>query len=246
MADVIVGRNPVLEALKAGRSLNKIIISRGVDNQPVIAEITQLARSRNVPVEYAAREAIDRLSAGSVHQGVAAVAVPREYLALDDLLEISNKKNEAPLYCVLDGIEDPHNLGAIIRTAEASGVHGIVIRSRRAAGVTEAVSRASAGAVEYLPVAMVSNIAQSVEWLKKKNIWVFGIDARGETDYTRADFKIAAAIVIGSEGQGISDLVRKRCDYLVSIPMKGMITSLNASVAAGIVMYEAFRQRQFK
>ena len=162
---------------------------------------------------------------------------------MEDLITLSKKRGEPPFYCALDGIEDPQNLGAIIRTADASGVHGVLIRSRRAAGLTAAVAKASAGAVEYVPVARVSNISQAIETLKKNNIWVTGIDSAGSIDYRKADFKPPTAIVIGSEGKGLSDLVKRRCDYLASIPMRGKITSLNASIAAALVMYEVFRQR---
>lgn len=181
----------------------------------------------------------------SAHQGVIAYAAAKDYVDLDDLLALSRKRGEPPLYCILDGIEDPHNLGAILRTADASGIHGVVIRSRRAVGLTAAVAKASAGAVEYVPVARVANIAQTIEMLKKNNVWVVGIDLGGEADYTQMDFTVPSAIVIGAEGKGVSDLVRKRCDRIASIPMKGRISSLNASVAAALVMYEAFRQRKW-
>lgn len=241
--DVIAGRNPVLEALRSGRSLNRIMLARGLAHHSTIAEILHLARGTGVPVEYVPREVLDRLSATSAHQGVLAYVASKDYLDLDDLLEVSRRKNEAALYCILDGIEDPQNLGAMIRTAEAAGVHGVVIRSRRAAGLTSIVSKASAGAVEYVPVARVANISQAMLDLKKAGVWIAGIDASGKTDYTRVDFKLPTAIVIGGEGKGLSDLVKKRCDVLSSIPMRGRITSLNASVAAALVMYEAFRQR---
>jgi len=243
MSDIIEGRNPVIEALKADHPLNKIVLAANTGKHSIIAEILYLARSRGIPVEYVAREALDRISTGGVHQGVIAFAAAKEYVDLDDLLTISQQKGEPPLYCILDGIEDPHNLGAIIRAAEGSGVHGLIIRERRAAGLTGAVAKASAGAVEYVPVARVTNISQSIETLKKNNVWVAGVDAAGETDFHKADFTGATAIVIGSEGKGLSDLVRKRCDYLVSIPMRGKINSLNASIAAALVMYEALRQR---
>jgi len=243
MADIIEGRNPVIEALKSGRPLNKILLARDSGKHSTVAEILYLSRSRGIPIEYVTKNIIDRLSITRAHQGVIAYVAAREYIALEDLITISKERNELPLYCILDGIEDPHNLGAIIRTAEASGVHGVVIRSRRAVGLTAAVAKASAGAVEYLPVAKVSNISQAIETLKKSNIWVIGIDPAGEIDYSKVDFHLPTAIVIGSEGKGLADLVKKRCDYLVSIPMRGRITSLNASIAAALVMYEAFRQR---
>ena len=243
MADIIEGRNPVIEALKSGRPLNKILLARDSGKHSTVAEILYLSRSRGIPIEYVTKSIIDRLSITRAHQGVIAYVAAREYIALEDLITISKERNELPLYCILDGIEDPHNLGAIIRTAEASGVHGVIIRSRRAVGLTAAVAKASAGAVEYLPVAKVSNISQAIETLKKSNIWVIGIDPAGEIDYSKVDFHLPTAIVIGSEGKGLADLVKKRCDYLVSIPMRGRITSLNASIAAALVMYEAFRQR---
>jgi 23S rRNA (guanosine2251-2'-O)-methyltransferase len=167
----------------------------------------------------------------------------KDYVSLDDLLAISKNKNEPALYCILDGIEDPQNLGAILRTAEATGFHGVVVRVRRAVGLTSIVAKASAGAVEYMPVARVVNIAQSVERLKKDGIWVVGIDISGKQDYTGIDYKLPVAIVIGGEDKGLSELVRKRCDSLAFIPMKGRIGSLNASVATAVVMYEAYRQR---
>jgi len=190
-----------------------------------------------------ARRVIDKSSTTSAHQGVIAYTAAKEYVALEDLLIISRERNEPPLYCILDGIEDPHNLGAILRTAEASGIHGVIIRSRRAVGLTAAVAKASAGAVEYVPVARVSNISQAMVTLKRNSVWVVGIDPTGEIDYSQVDFRLPTAIVIGSEGKGLSDLVKKRCDSLASIPMQGKITSLNASIAAALVMYEALKQR---
>jgi 23S rRNA (guanosine2251-2'-O)-methyltransferase len=243
MTDIIEGRNPVIEALKSGRPLSKIMLARNIGQHSSVAEILYLSRSKGIPIEYLAKDIIDKLSTTSVHQGVIAYAAIKEYIALEDLITISKEKNESSLYCILDGIEDPQNLGAIIRTAEASGTHGVLIRSRRAVGLTAAVAKASAGAIEYVPVARVSNISQAIETLKKYNIWAIGIDPAGEIDYDKVDFKLPTAIVIGSEGKGLSDLVKKRCDYLVSIPMQGRITSLNASIAAALVMYEAFRQR---
>ncbi len=243
MTDIIEGRNPVIEALKSGRPLNKILLARNIGQHSSIAEILHLSRSRGIPIEYVTKEVIDRLSTTKANQGIIAYAAVKEYVALEDLLAISRGKKEPALYCILDGIEDPQNLGAIIRTAEACGVHGIIIRSRRAAGLTAAVAKASAGAVEYVPVARVSNISQTIETLKKSNVWITGIDPSGKTAYTRMDFRQSTAIVIGGEGSGLSDLVKKRCDHLASIPMRGKITSLNASIAAALVMYEAFRQR---
>jgi 23S rRNA (guanosine2251-2'-O)-methyltransferase len=244
MEDVITGRNPVLEALRAGRPIQRIQLARNVSRHSAIAEIVHLAQSRGIPLEYVPSEAFRKYSRAVWHQGVIAYAAAKEYHSLEDLFRISREKGELPLYCILDGIEDPHNLGAILRTAEASGTHGVIIRSRRAVGLTAAVARASAGAIEYLPVARVANIAQTIDRLKEKGIWVIGVDPAGREDYRRADFTVPAAIVVGGEGKGISELVKQRCDYLVSIPMRGKISSLNASVAAALVMYEASHQRQ--
>ncbi len=243
MADIIEGRNPVLETLKSGRPINRILLARDIGRHGAIAEVLHLSQARGIPVQYVARRVIDESSTTSAHQGIIAYAAVKEYVALENLLIISKERNEPPLYCILDGIEDPQNLGAILRTAEASGIHGVIIRSRRAVGLTAAVAKASAGAVEYVPVARVSNISQAVVTLKRSDVWVVGIDPTGKIDYSQVDFRLATAIVIGGEGKGLSDLVKKRCDSVASIPMRGKITSLNASIAAALVMYEAFKQR---
>lgn len=244
MSEIIAGRNPVLEALKSGRPINKIILARNIERHTLVGQILHLARQQGIPVEYVARQALDRLSTTTTHQGVIAFAAVKEYIDLDELLVISKQKNEPSLYVILDGIEDPQNLGAIIRTAEAVGVHGVVIRERRAVGLTAVVAKAAAGALEYVSVARVSNISQAIETLKKNNVWVVGIDPAGKAEYDKIDYRLPVAIVIGGEGRGVSDLVKKRCDCLASIPMRGKITSLNAAVAAALVMYEAFRQRR--
>ncbi len=242
MPEIIEGRNPVIEALRAGRPIIKVVLDRNTRGSAV-AEILRLSREQGVPIQYVAGHIIGGQSATGTHQGVIAYGAAKDYVSLDDLLALSREKNESPLYCVLDGIEDPQNLGAILRTAEATGFHGVVVRSRRAVGLTAAVVKASAGAIEYVPVARVANISQSIDALKRNNVWVIGIDMAGELDYGKIDFKLPTAIVIGSEGRGLAELVRKRCDSLAFIPMKGKIGSLNASVAAAVVMYEAFRQR---
>ena len=243
MADTIEGRNPVIEALKSGRPINKILLAGDIGRHTAVAQILNLSQARGIPVEYVTRRVIDESSTTSAHQGVIAYAAAKEYISLEDLLTISRERNEPPLYCILDGIEDPQNLGAILRTAEASGIHGVIIRSRRAVGLTAAVAKASAGAIEYVPVARVSNISQAMVTLKRNGVWVVGIDPAGEMDYSKVDFTLPTAIVIGSEGKGLSDLVKKTCDFLASIPMLGKITSLNASIAAALVMYEALKQR---
>ena len=239
----IEGRNPVLEALRSGRPVSKILLAKNAVRHGAIAEIIHLAQSAGVPVEYVERQAIDRRSRTGASQGVIAVAAVREYTDLDELLTIPAARGEPAFFLVLDGVEDPHNLGAILRTADAAGVHGVITRERRAVGLTPAVEKASAGALEYIPVTRVANIAQTIDALKKGNIWVVGIDRSGKTPYTEIDYKPPTAVVIGGEGKGLSELVRRRCDFLANIPMKGRITSLNASVAAGIVMYEVMGQR---
>jgi len=244
MADIIEGRNPVIETLKSGRPINRILLARDIGRHGAIAEVLHLSQARGIPVEYVTRRVIDESSTTSAHQGVIAYAAVKEYVALENLLIISKERNEPPLYCILDGIEDPQNLGAILRTAEASGIHCVVIRSRRAVGLTAAVAKASAGAIEYVPVARVSNISQAVVTLKRSGVWVVGIDPSSKIDYSQVDFRLATAIVIGGEGKGLSELVKKRCDSVASIPMRGEITSLNASIAAALVMYEAFKQRR--
>jgi 23S rRNA (guanosine2251-2'-O)-methyltransferase len=246
MSDIIEGREPVIEALKSGRPINKILLARTVGRHSTIGQILYLARERGIPVEFVEKNVIEQVTVTPVNQGVIAYAAMKEYVTLDDLMIISKAKNEKPFYCILDGIEDPYNLGAILRSADATGIHGVVIRERRAVGLTASVAKASAGAVEYVPVARVTNISQSIETLKKNNIWVIGLDQGSKTEFNQIDFTMPTAIVIGGEGAGLSDIVKKRCDAVVSIPMCGKIASLNASVAAALVMYEAFRQRREK
>jgi len=243
MASIIEGKNPVIELLKSGHPINKILLADSIKPGDAVTEILRLAQARSIPVERVPRGIIDRQSTTAANQGVIAYAAVKEYVSLDDLLAFSAEKRQPPLYVILDGIEDPQNLGSILRTAYASGIHGVIIRERRAAGLTATVAKASAGAVWYVPVASVSSIADAIETLKKNNVWVTGIESSGEEEYTRMDFKSPCAIVIGSEGKGLSELVKKRCDFLAHIPMRGDITSLNASVAAALVMYEAFKQR---
>jgi 23S rRNA (guanosine2251-2'-O)-methyltransferase len=243
MAEIIEGRNPVVEALRAGRPIIKILLDRGTRSRSTVAEILRLSKASGIPVEFVQKYVIDRQSLTCANQGVIAYAAAKDYVNLGELAAISKERGELPLYCILDGIEDPHNLGAILRTAEATGVHGVIVRSRRAVGLTAAVAKGSAGAVEYIPVARVVNIPRAMETLKKNNVWLIGIDMTGKSDYSQVDFKLPTAIIIGSEGKGLSALVRKRCDIVAFIPMKGKLTSLNASIAAAIVMYEAFRQR---
>ena len=233
----------MIEALKAGRPVSRILLDCNIRGQGAIDQILTLSRAMGVPVEFVERQVIEKQGPAGSSQGVIAFAQSRGFLDLGELMAVSRARPDPPLYMVLDGIEDPHNLGAILRTAEATGVHGVVIRERRAAGITPAVVRASAGAAEHMNIARVANISQAVVTLKKNGVWVTGIDMGGQDDYRAMDFTLPVAIVIGGEGQGLSGLVRRRCDWVASIPMKGKITSLNASVAAAVVMYEALRQR---
>jgi len=244
MSEKIIGRIPVLEALKSGRTLNKVIIAKSIEKSQVISDIVRLSKEKGIPFEWVDKKLLDQKAGTGKHQGIAAMAAPKEYTDVEDILRIAKSKNEPPLIIILDGIEDPHNLGAIIRTAEASGAHGVIIPKRRAAPLTETVSKTSAGAIEYVAVARVTNIRNEIAKLKEAGIWVVGVDQSADKSYIQADFKLPTALVIGSEGKGISKHIRENCELLVSIPMKGKISSLNASVAAAVVLYEAVRQRK--
>lgn len=243
MDDLIEGKNPILEALKAGRSVNKILLAKGLKIDGVINEIIDRAKERQIPIEYVDRHAMERQAEYGASKGIIARTAAHDYISLDNLLDIPGNIGEPALFCILDGIEDPANLGAILRSAGATGIHGVIIRSRRAVGLTSTVAKTSAGAIEYVPVARVTNISQTIERMKKQGIWITGIDMDGRTDFVKIDFTLPSAIVIGAEGKGLSSLVKKNCDTVASIPMKGEISSLNASVAAAIVMHGAFRQR---
>ncbi len=236
----IVGRNPVMEALRSDREIEKILVLKGAEGS--IKKIIGKAKDKRIPVSQVDKATLDRISGGLPHQGVAAYVSSYSYVEVEDILEAARAKGEAPFVIILDNLEDPHNLGAIMRTAEACGVHGIIIPKRRAVGITETVAKASAGAVEYMPVARVSNVAQTLEELKKAGVWIYGCDMDGDT-YYKADLKGSMGLVIGSEGFGISRLVREKCDFIVSIPMVGRITSLNASNAAAVLMCEVRKQR---
>lgn len=240
--DILEGRNPVIEAIKAGRSINKILIAKG-EREGSINYLAALASEKRIVVQEVDRAKLDKISVTGSHQGVIAYVSVKEYVEVDDILEIAGSKDEEPFILILDGITDAQNLGAILRTADACGVHGVIIPKRRAIGLTAAVARASAGAVEYVPVARVTNIAQTIEYLKKENIWVVGTDSSGDKSFQESDLRGPVAIVIGSEGEGMSRLVAEKCDFIVNIPMRGYINSLNSSVAAALVMYEVLRQR---
>jgi 23S rRNA (guanosine2251-2'-O)-methyltransferase len=236
----LTGFHAVEEALAAGRALDRIVIARGRHGERVEA-VVQLARSKSVPVRFEDRLQIDRLAGTREHQGIAALAAAKPALELEDLLAA---KTPQGLLVLLDGIEDPHNLGAIVRTSLAAGANGVVIPERRAAGLTDTVERASAGALAHLPVARVKNLVRAMEEMKKAGYWLIGLDERAEKKYSEADFSGQVGIVLGGEGEGLHELTRKRCDFLVSIPTSGPVRSLNVSVAAGVVLFEVVRQRQ--
>lgn len=239
--DLLLGRNAVTEALRAGRGINRILLAEG-SREAQIAPILELARTRGVPVEFVAREKIERAAQGARHQGVLAQAAPVAYQELDAILRAAEQKGHAPLLVLLDELEDPHNLGALLRTADATGVDGILIPRRRSVPLNATVAKTSAGAIEYVPVARIGNVTQTLKELKAKGFWVAGTDMDG-TPYDKADLKGALVLVIGSEGHGMTRLVKEQCDFIVSLPMVGRINSLNASVAGSILMYEALRQR---
>ena len=239
---IIEGRNAVIEALRSGETIDKIYLAKG-ETDKTLGHIASRAREKGIVVVEADRRKLDGMSRTHAHQGVIALAAMREYVSVQSLLDAAAEKGEAPLLVVCDEISDPHNLGAILRTAECAGAHGVIIPKRRSTGLTAIVGKTSAGAVSYMPVARVSNLPATLEELKKKGVWVYGTAAEGTTSLYDADLKGPAAIVIGSEGSGMGRLVREKCDFLVSIPMKGHISSLNASAAAAILLYEAVRRR---
>lgn len=243
--DVLVGRNAVTEALKSGRGINKLWIASG-DREGSVAEIAALAKERGIVVQYVERAKIESLAGGHRHQGVLAYVAPVPYAELDDILKAAEEKGEAPFLVLLDELEDPHNLGALLRTADATGVHGILIPKRRSVSLNATVAKTSAGAVEYVPVARIGNIAQTLKKLKEKGFWVAGADMDGEKAYYEADLTGPLVLVVGSEGRGMSRLTKEACDFIVSMPMVGRINSLNASVAGSILMYESMRQRLHK
>ena len=239
---IIEGRNAVIEALRSGENIDKIYLAKG-ETDKTLGHIASRAREKGIVVVEADRRKLDGMSRTNAHQGVIALAAMREYVSVQSLLSAAAAKGEPALLVVCDEISDPHNLGAILRTAECAGAHGVIIPKRRSAGLTAIVGKTSAGAVSYMPVARVANLPATLEELKKQGVWIYGTAADGTTDLYEADLKGPAAIVIGSEGSGMGRLVREKCDFLVSIPMKGHISSLNASAAAAILLYEAVRRR---
>lgn len=241
--DQIEGRNAVLEVLTSEKDINKIFLAKG-EKHGSIYKIIALAKEKKIPILETERNKLDSLSQTHNHQGVIAMVAPFAYCEVEDILQVARQRKEDPFILLLDGIEDPHNLGSIIRTAETAGVHGIIIPKRRAAVVNTTVSKVSAGAIAYMKVARVNNLNETIRFLKEQGVWIVGTDMQATTYYDKQNLKGSIGIVIGSEGFGMSRLVKENCDFLVKIPMQGQITSLNAAVSAGIIMYEVVRQRR--
>ena len=239
--DYIMGKNPIIEALKAERDIHKILIAEGSLRGQML-EITQMAKEAHVIVQFVPKKKLDGMIEGN-HQGVIAQVAAYQYSELDDLFALAAKRNEDPFFLLLDEIEDPHNLGSIMRTADATGAHGIIIPKRRAVGLTATVAKLSTGAIEHIPVVRVTNMSRTIDELKEKGVWIAGTDAKGKEDYRQLDGTMPLGLVIGSEGKGMGRLIRDKCDFLVQLPMAGHVTSLNASVAAALLMYEVYRKR---
>lgn len=241
-SEFIIGKNPVLEALRSGHPINKIWISEG-SQKGQVNQVIELAKENGVQYQFVPKKKIESLVDTQNHQGIVASVAAYEYAELEDLFSKAEEKGEDPFFLILDEIEDPHNLGSILRTADAAGAHGVIIPKRRAVGLTATVAKASTGAIEYVPVVRVTNLARTMDELKKRGIWFAGTDAKGETDYREASFDLPIGLVIGSEGKGMSRLIKEKCDFLLQVPMVGKVTSLNASVAASLLMYEVLRKR---
>lgn len=241
--NIIEGRNPVMEALRAEREIDKIIVTKG-NLEGSIKKIIAIAKEKKIPVQYVDRNKLNQISSVGAHQGVIAYVAAYKYYEIEEILESAREKDEDIFLIILDEITDPHNLGSIIRTANASGAHGVIIPKRRSVGLTATVAKTSAGAIEYVPVSKVTNLARIIDYLKEQGVWIIGADMDGEKMHYDSDLTGNVALVIGSEGKGISRLVKEKCDFLVRLPMKGQVSSLNASVAASILMYEVLRQRE--
>ncbi|WLR50943.1 23S rRNA (guanosine(2251)-2'-O)-methyltransferase RlmB [Bacillus tianshenii] len=237
----IAGKNPVLEALRAGRDINKVWIAEGIQRSAA-QQIQKLAKESNTIVQQVPKKKLDQVVGGN-HQGVAASVAAYQYAEVEDMFQLAAERNEVPFILLLDEIEDPHNLGSILRTADAVGVHGVIIPKRRAVGLTGVVAKVSTGAIEHIPVARVTNMARTIDELKEKGFWIAGTDASAKEDFRQMSVDMPLGVVIGSEGKGMNRLVRDKCDFLLSIPMAGKVTSLNASVSAGLLMYEVYRKR---
>lgn len=233
---ILIGIHPVAEALRARRPLDRVLVAKG-SGGPRVQEIVDLSRKTSTPVRFEERAALDRLAGSASHQGVVALGAAKQYAELEEVA------GSAHMLVVLDGVEDPHNLGAVVRTAHAAGADAVVVPERRAAGLTDTVAKAAAGALEHLPVVRVTNINRALEDLKKRKYWIYGVDERGDQDYDRVDFAERAVVVFGAEGKGLHQMVRQHCDVLVRIPMAGKISSLNVSVAAGVMLFEWKRRR---
>ena len=240
-SEYIIGRNPVIEALRSGRDINKIWIAEGAAKGQVQI-VLALAKENKIILQHAPKKKLDQLVEGN-HQGVIAQVAAYQYAELEDLFKVAEKRNEDPFFLILDEIEDPHNLGSIMPTADATGAHGIIIPKRRAVGLTASVAKASTGAIEYIPVARVTNLSRTIDELKERGLWIAGTDAKGKTDYRNLDGTMPIGLVIGSEGKGMSRIIGEKCDFLITLPMVGKVTSLNASVAASLLMYEVYRKR---
>lgn len=240
--DRIEGRNPVLEVLRSDRPVNKLFIEKG-NPDPILARIASLAREKAIPIQYVDRRKLDMMSLARIHQGVILDAAVQEYAEVEDILSIASRRGEDPFIVILDGITDTNNFGSIIRSAECAGAHGIIIPKRRSATLNATVAKVAAGAQEFIAIARVTNLAQTVRELKKKGIWMAGTDPEGDKAYYEAELKGPIGLIIGSEGEGISRVVREECDYLLKIPMKGKISSLNAGVAAGLILFEIAKRR---
>ena len=243
--DILLGRNAVREAIKSGRSINRILIAEG-SHGGSISEIINLAKERHLVLQSISTDKLDTLCGGQRHQGIAAYAAPVDYVELDDILNLAKDRGEDPFLILLDELEDPHNLGAILRTADAVGAHGILIPKHRSCPLSSVVAKTSAGAVEYVPVARIGNVAQTLEGLKKQGLWVAGADMDGTENYYEANLTGPIVLVIGSEGHGVSRLTKEACDFIVKIPMRGKVNSLNASNAADILAYEILKQKKKK
>ncbi len=243
--DYIAGRNSILEALKCGRSINRILVAKG-DRQGSILQILALAKEKGLIIQEVEKAKLDALSGGVRHQGIVASVAPVEYAEMEDILAHAAEQGEDAFLILLDELEDPHNVGAILRTADAAGVHGVLMPKRRSCPLSGTVAKTSAGAVEYVPVARIGNVVQTIKQLQKQGFWVIGADMSGEQDYFDANLSGPVVVVVGNEGQGLGRLVKESCDLLVRIPMIGKISSLNASVACSLILYEVLRQRRVK
>lgn len=239
--ELIMGRHPVSEAIASGRDINKVWVSQ--NGQGLSKKQQQTLKENQVTIQFVPKNKLDQLVNSSQHQGVVASVAAHEYADMDELFSVANNRNEQPFFIILDGIEDPHNFGSILRTADAVGAHGVIIPKRRAVGLTPVVAKASTGAIEHVPVVRVTNLSRTIQQLKKQGLWFLGTDADGQADYKNAELDLPLCLVMGNEGSGMSRLVKEHCDFLIRIPMEGTVTSLNASVAAALLMYEVHRHR---